>query len=142
MISTSSISYMDFELYNLSRRSNNFPKIFFIFFFFIQRNLPSRGFRPIVYLLGMTGLCAFGFYKIISGIHERNELYREKTWARLYLQPVLQAEVDRDAVRRHYSRIAKEKEIMKDVPGFDAEASVYNDNKFRRPSVIAFPRNI
>lgn len=88
----------------------------------------------------MSALCAYGFYKIVSGIRERNELYREKTWARLYLQPVLQAEADRDAVRRHYAQIARETEIMKNVPGFDAEASVYNDKRFRRPSVIALPK--
>lgn len=90
----------------------------------------------------MTALCTWGFYEVISGIHERNELYREKTWARLYLQPVLQAETDRDAVRRHYAQVAREAEIGKDIPGFDAAASVYNDQKFRRPSVIALPKNI
>lgn len=96
----------------------------------------------MIYLVGMGALCSYGFYKIISGIHERNELYREKMWARLYLQPVLQAEADRDAVRRHYAQIAREREIMKDVPGWDAEESVYNDKKFRRPSVIALPKDI
>ncbi|KAF5101061.1 hypothetical protein D0Z03_000686 [Geotrichum reessii] len=107
-----------------------------------KRNLPSRGFRPIVYFLGLTAICSYGFYKIIDGIHERNELYREKVWARLYLQPVLQAEADRDAVRRHYAQIARETEIMKDVPGFDATASVYNDKKFRKPSVIGLPKDL
>lgn len=95
----------------------------------------------MVYLVGLGALCSYGFYRIIAGIHERNELYREKTWARLYLQPVLQAEADRDAVRRHYAQIAREKEIMKDVSGFDVEQSVYSDKKFRRPSVIALPKN-
>ncbi|VVT49527.1 uncharacterized protein SAPINGB_P002313 [Magnusiomyces paraingens] len=107
-----------------------------------KRNLPSRGFKPIVYFLGVIGICSIGFYQAISGIHERNELYREKIWARLYLQPLLQAETDRDAVRRHYAQIAREAEITKNVTGFDAEKSVYNDGKFRKPSVIALPKNI
>lgn len=90
----------------------------------------------------MVGICSYGFYQAISGIHERNELYREKIWSRLYLQPVIQAEADRDAVRRHYAQVAREKEIMKDVPGFDVEESVYSDKKFRRPNVIALPKDI
>ncbi|ANB12985.1 hypothetical protein AWJ20_1263 [Sugiyamaella lignohabitans] len=77
---------------------------------------------------------------MIQGIHERNELARERAWSRIYLQPVLEAESDRDTVRRHFARIAQEKEIMKDVPGFDAEESVYNDKRFRTPSFIATPK--
>lgn len=70
-------------------------------------------------------------------MHERNELAREKAWSRIYLQPVLEAETDRDNVRRHFARIAREKEIMKDVPGFDAEKNVYNDGRFRNPTYVA-----
>jgi NADH dehydrogenase (ubiquinone) 1 alpha subcomplex subunit 13 len=53
---------------------------------------------------------------------------------------MLEAEVDRDAVRRHFATIEKEKEIMKDVPGWDAEESVYNDKKFRRPTFVSLPK--
>lgn len=73
-------------------------------------------------------------------IRERNELTREKVWSRIYLQPVLEAEADRDSVRRHYSTIAKEKEVMKDVEGWDAEEGVYHDKKYRTPTYISLPK--
>jgi hypothetical protein len=41
-----------------------------------------------------------------------SELAREKMWARIYLTPLLQAEEDRDAVRRHFARQTMEKELL------------------------------
>lgn len=105
-----------------------------------QRNLPSRGFRPSIYALGVLGLCSYGFYRLIGVIRERNELIREKQWARIHLTAMLEAEADRDTVRRHYSTVAKEKEIMKDVPGWNAEESVYHDGKFRTPTYVNLPK--
>lgn len=99
-----------------------------------KRNLPSRGFRPKIWLFGMFGICAYGFYKAIQSIHERRELQREKVWARIYLSPLLQAEADRETVRRHYSDKAIEAKIMKDVPGWDVNKGVYNDGRFRTPT--------
>jgi hypothetical protein len=76
----------------------------------------------------------------MTGIREQRELRREKLWARFYLQPVLEAEQDRDTVRRHFGRIEREKEIMKDVEGWDAEENVYHDKKFRKPAYVALPK--
>lgn len=90
--------------------------------------------------MGVLGICSYGFYQLTKVIRERNELQREKVWARIFLQPVLESEIDRDAVRRHYSRIAKEKELMKDVEGWDAEEDVYNSKKFRRPTYVSLPK--
>ncbi|KAA8916011.1 hypothetical protein TRICI_001826 [Trichomonascus ciferrii] len=97
-------------------------------------------FRPSIYAAAVLGFSAWGFYKLVAVIRERNELARERAWSRIYLQPVLEAEADRDAVRRHFSALAKEKEIMKDVEGWDPEESVYNDKKFRRPTYISLPK--
>jgi hypothetical protein len=47
------------------------------------------------------------------------ELQREKTWSRIHLVPMLLAEGDRDAYRREQAALAREKEIMKDVPGWE-----------------------
>jgi hypothetical protein len=47
------------------------------------------------------------------------ELNREKAWSRIYLVPMLLAEQDRDAYRRQQASIARETEIMKDVPGWE-----------------------
>ena len=47
------------------------------------------------------------------------ELQREKVWSRIHLVPLLLAEGDRDAYRRQQAALAREKEIMKDVPGWE-----------------------
>ena len=47
------------------------------------------------------------------------ELKRELAWSRIHLVPLLLAEQDRDAYRRSTAALAREKEIMKDVPGWE-----------------------
>jgi len=44
--------------------------------------------------------------------HLPSELAREKAWSRIHLIPVLQAEEDRDLVRRHLADQAREKELL------------------------------
>ena len=46
-----------------------------------------------------------------------SELKRERVWSRIHLTPLLLAETDRDSYRREKAMVAREKEIMKDVPG-------------------------
>ena len=99
-----------------------------------KRHLPSRGFRPKVWFGLLLGICSYGFYKTIQSIQERRELQREKVWARIHLMPLLQAETDRDLVRRHYSDKAIESKIMANVPGWDVNENVYNDGRFRSPT--------
>lgn len=53
---------------------------------------------------------------------------------------MIEAEQDRDTVRRHFARIEREKEIMKDVEGWDAEENVYHDKKFRKPAYTVLPK--
>ena len=54
----------------------------------------------------------------------RRELQREKVWSRIHLVPLLLAEGDRDAYRRQQAALEREKEIMKDVPGWEVSGSV------------------
>ena len=49
----------------------------------------------------------------------RRELQREKVWSRIHLVPLLLAEGDRDAYRRQQAALEREREIMKDVPGWE-----------------------
>lgn len=44
-------------------------------------------------------------------------------WSRIYLIPMLQAEEDRDQVRRHWADKAREKELM------GSETKVYNTDR-------------
>jgi NADH dehydrogenase (ubiquinone) 1 alpha subcomplex subunit 13 len=94
-----------------------------------QRNLPFRGFRPGTYLLAMGAISAYGCYVTMQGIKERREMAREKIWTRIHLTPMLQAEADRDDVRRYFAAQAREKELMKDVKGWK-EGSVYNSDRY------------
>ena len=52
-----------------------------------------------------------------------SELAREKMWSRIHLIPLLQAEEDRDLVRRHLASQAMEKELL------GAETKVYNSDR-------------
>lgn len=53
-----------------------------------------------------------------------SELAREKMWSRIHLIPLLQAEEDRDLVRRHLSQQKMEEELLgKAVP-------VYNGDRY------------
>ncbi|KAJ9647356.1 hypothetical protein H2201_008749 [Coniosporium apollinis] len=88
-----------------------------------KRNLPARGFRPSVYLAGVVALMTYGFYKVGKGIREQNELAREKMWSRIHLIPLLQAEEDRDLVRRTLAEQAREKELL------GSETKVYNSDR-------------
>lgn len=53
-----------------------------------------------------------------------SELAREKMWSRIYLIPVLQAEEDRDLVRRTLASQKMEKELL------GAETKVYNSDRY------------
>jgi len=54
-------------------------------------------------------------------------------WARIHLIPLLQAEEDRDQVRRHYADKAREKDLL------GVETRVYNTDKFVRPTFSMTP---
>ncbi|KAK2759819.1 hypothetical protein FQN54_002553 [Arachnomyces sp. PD_36] len=88
-----------------------------------KRNVPARGFKPSFYIVGMHLVMAYGFYKLFYGIREKNELGREKMWARIHLTPVMQAEEDRDQARRYFADKAREKELLGE------ETKVYNSDR-------------
>ncbi len=53
-----------------------------------------------------------------------SELAREKMWSRIHLIPLLQAEEDRDLVRRTLADRAREKELL------GSETKVYNSDRY------------
>ncbi|KAJ5124271.1 uncharacterized protein N7515_008096 [Penicillium bovifimosum] len=101
-----------------------------------KRNLPARGFKPGYYMIGMHLIMAYGFYKYFHGVREQRELAREKMWSRLHLTPLLQAEEDRDQVRRYYADKAREKELL------GTESKIYNSDRFVRPTFAYTPSNL
>ncbi len=70
---------------------------------------------------------AYGWYHLFHGQREKIEIGREKLWARIYLTTLLQAEEDRDQVRRYYADLAREKQLL------GRETSVYNSDRYVRP---------
>jgi len=101
-----------------------------------KRNIPARGFRPSFYLFGMAAVMTFGFWQYGKGVRERNELAREKIWARIHLTPVLQAEEDRDLVRRMMADYAREKQLL------GKTTQVYNSDRIVRPTYAMTPRDV
>ncbi|KAG2013329.1 hypothetical protein CC2G_010251 [Coprinopsis cinerea AmutBmut pab1-1] len=101
-----------------------------------KRNLPTRGPGAYVILGGVTAICVFGFYRLGKGNLEKRELEREKIWSRIHLVPLLMAEGDRDTYRRQQAALAREREIMKDVPGWEVGKSVYNNPKYAESNVV------
>ncbi|KAF2096324.1 hypothetical protein NA57DRAFT_77929 [Rhizodiscina lignyota] len=100
-----------------------------------KRNLPVRGFRPGWYVVGVAGIMTYGFYWYAKGIREQHEIAREKVWSRIYIMPLLQAEEDRDQVRRYLADRAREKELL------GKETSPYNSDRFVRPWFAATPKD-
>ncbi|KAF8897810.1 GRIM-19 [Infundibulicybe gibba] len=101
-----------------------------------KRNLPFRGPGAMVILGGVSAICIYGFYRLGKGNLEKRELQREKVWSRIHLVPLLMAEGDRDAYRRQQAALAREKEIMKDVSGWEAGKSVYNNSRYHSPEIF------
>lgn len=89
------------------------------------------------------------------------ELRREKTWARIHLVPLLEAELDRDLVRRDALVSSREAEIMKGKPDWaaadlkapvkgvgkygvleeGAAEPVYHTKRYVKPSLVFLPPN-
>jgi hypothetical protein len=53
-----------------------------------------------------------------------SELAREKMWSRIYITPLLQAEEDRDQIRRYWADQAREKELL------GSTSSPYNSDRY------------
>jgi hypothetical protein len=66
-----------------------------------------------------------GGLELLTGdLQQNSELAREKMWARIHLTPLLQAEEDRDQVRRYWADQAREKELMGE------NFKVYNSDRY------------
>lgn len=63
---------------------------------------------------------------ILYADKHHSELAREKAWARIHLTALLQAEEDRDLVRRYWADQEREKELLGKV------TKVYNSDRYAR----------
>ncbi|AFR97109.1 NADH dehydrogenase (ubiquinone) 1 alpha subcomplex 13 [Cryptococcus neoformans C23] len=101
-----------------------------------KRNLPLKGPSGAVLFGGVFAICIAGFYRLGQGNVEKRELKREKAWSRINLVPLLLAEQDRDAYRRQQAALAREKEIMKDYPGWEAGKRTYNSARYTPNTIV------
>lgn len=62
-----------------------------------------------------------------------SEYYREKMWSRIHLIPALQAEEDRDQVRRYLADQTREKELMGE------SFKPYHGERFAKPTFAVVP---
>ncbi|KUI62498.1 NADH dehydrogenase [ubiquinone] 1 alpha subcomplex subunit 13 [Cytospora mali] len=100
-----------------------------------KRNLPARGFKPST-LLAIGGVVMlYGWYAYGKGAREQRELAREKMWSRIHLIPALQAEEDRDQVRRYLADQARERELMG-----GENFKVYHSDRFVKPTFAITPQ--
>jgi NADH dehydrogenase (ubiquinone) 1 alpha subcomplex subunit 13 len=60
-------------------------------------------------------------------------------WARIHLTPLLQAEEDRDQVRRHYADAEREKTLLGSDEGFKLGKGIYHGDRFVRPTYAVTP---
>ncbi|KAJ3187040.1 hypothetical protein HDU85_007078 [Gaertneriomyces sp. JEL0708] len=124
-----------------------------------KRYLPRRGPSGLVIFTAAFAVMGYGWYWVAKANAERRELRREKAWARINLVPLLQAETDRDLVRRLAAAQKSESEIMKDVNdwnGLDLKARtpgigkggkrdyhqaepVYHTERYVNPSFVFLP---
>ena len=82
-------------------------------------------------MLGVFGVMVYGWRKVFVSHREKLELAREKMWSRIHLTPLLQAEEDRDQVRRYYADQAREKSLLVTDTRF-IEADRYVDHSSGR----------
>lgn len=101
-----------------------------------ERRLPLKGPSGLTMFAVCGSIMAYGWYKLYFALDERRELEREKIWSRIHLTPILIAEDDRDEYRRKCAATERERQIMKDIPGWEAGKSVYKGKRYV-PDVIA-----
>ncbi|KAJ3147133.1 hypothetical protein HDU86_008129 [Geranomyces michiganensis] len=85
-----------------------------------KRYLPRRGPSGLVIFAAAFGVMGYGWYWVAQANAERRELRREKAWTRISLVPLLQAETDRDLVRRLEAAANREAAHMENVEGWSA----------------------
>ncbi|GAA5831044.1 hypothetical protein JCM11251_005123 [Rhodosporidiobolus azoricus] len=101
-----------------------------------RRNLPTKGPGGAVIFGAVLAVCTFGFWRVGAGNMEKRELQRERAWSRIHLVPLLMAEADRDVFRREQAALAREKEIMKDVKGWEVGAKAYHSKRYTPSSIV------
>jgi len=87
-------------------------------------------------------MIAYGFYRVGQGNQERNQQRLAERQVRYALAPILQAEADREYMRKEMENLKKEAEVMKDVPGWQVGKSPYNSGVWMPRAVQELRRDL
>ena len=77
----------------------------------------------------VAAMFVYGMYKVHQGNLNTQDMRRERRELRIALAPYLQAEEDIRFLKSRQEAKALETEIMREVPHWDANKSVYHNNK-------------
>lgn len=99
-----------------------------------RRDAAPKGPSGLAMFVGAAAIIGYGMYKVGQGNIARRELHEEKIQARRDIVAVLQAEEDRRWVKAKEAAVAREAEIMKDVPGWKAGENVYHGDRWMPPA--------
>ena len=99
-----------------------------------RRVLPRRGPSGAMLFLGAAAVIGYGFAKVGQGNKARRKLRVEKREARASILPFLQAEDDARYLQQKAAFEANEADLMKDVPGWEVGAKVYNTDRWVAPT--------
>jgi NADH dehydrogenase (ubiquinone) 1 alpha subcomplex subunit 13 len=113
-----------------------------------QEMPPPGGFKPVKFVkngpatrgppgwslfLGTFLVTSVGYYLV--GQHNKNhrEVAREERENRIALLPFLQAEADVEYLEQEKHILEKERQVMKNVPGWVAGQSPYHSGRYQAP---------
>eukprot|EP00324_Dicrateria_rotunda_P002133 CAMPEP_0206156146 /NCGR_PEP_ID=MMETSP1474-20131121/2732_1 /ASSEMBLY_ACC=CAM_ASM_001110 /TAXON_ID=97495 /ORGANISM="Imantonia sp., Strain RCC918" /LENGTH=129 /DNA_ID=CAMNT_0053555095 /DNA_START=24 /DNA_END=413 /DNA_ORIENTATION=- len=105
----------------------------------VARSLPKGGASSLALAVGSVCVFAFGMYKVVSANRLRREWKREELDIRMAILPFLQAESDVQASFFSTKLKEHEAELMKDVPNWEAGASVYKSSYQKPMSIVGVP---
>jgi len=104
----------------------------------VRRSLPGGGLSSIALATGCALTFTYGMYKVTMANRQRREFKREELDIRMALLPFLTAETDVKVAFVKSKMLANEQELMKDVPDWEAGASVYKTRYMSPMDVFGF----
>ncbi|TDH66445.1 hypothetical protein CCR75_005777 [Bremia lactucae] len=102
--------------------------------FNFARNGPAtRGPPGWSLFLGTFVVTSVGFYLVGQQNQHQRAIAKEERENRIALLPFLQAEADVEYLTQEKHMLDKEREVMKNVPGWVAGQSTYHSNRYQAP---------
>jgi NADH dehydrogenase (ubiquinone) 1 alpha subcomplex subunit 13 len=105
-----------------------------------RRSLPAGGMSSLAMFAGGSIVMIWGYYKMIMNNRALKTLKMEQHDLELSVLPFLTHESDCKTKYLNEKQLENEKDLMRDVPGWQAGASVYATRYLQPMSVFGFDR--